>query len=418
MMRCFCTCALRKYKAMVTNKKSVNQSISVRTSKANKHTSVMAQLCCALGLLLTGCSAQTWQGYYWQAAAGQVQLLAAALPIATAVQDPAMPQALRQRLERSQQMRRYASTQLALPDNASYQRYADLQREYAVWNVVAAPVDALDLHQWCFPIVGCVGYRGYFHEVDAQTQASHLRTLGLDVHVYGVPAYSTLGWFNWLGGDPLLNTFIDWPESELAGLIFHELAHQQVFLPDDTAFNEAFATAVQRLGTAQWLRDVGTPAQQAALVRSEAWRLQWQALTQATRAELAELYATQQSVPLMPEALLVRKHAVLQRFHQRYAALRQQWMPARPASEPGTTAWGRMDAWVAQANNASFAALGIYEDWVPAFIAMFQQADGNWPRFYDAVRAVAALAPSARHTALCAALPPDLTLTACVPHPD
>lgn len=377
----------------------------------------MACLGCVLGLLLAGCSAQTWPGYYWQAAAGQMQLLAAARPIATAVQDPATPDLLRQRLARSQQLRRYASERLALPDNASYSRYADLQRANAVWNVVAAPVDGLALHSWCFPIAGCVGYRGFFHESDAQTQATRLRAQGLDVHVYGVPAYSTLGWFNWLGGDPLLNTFIDWPESELAGLIFHELAHQQVFVAGDTAFNEAFATAVQHLGTVQWLHDTGTTAQQAAFARSEAWRLQWQALTQSTQAQLAALYAAQKTTPLTPQALLVRKKAVLQDFRQRYAALAQQW---RPAAQPSASnsAWARLDAWVVQANNASFAALGVYEDWVPAFSAMFQQADGDWPRFYDAVRAVAALAPSARQAALCAALISDPTPTACVPHPD
>ncbi|WP_370680841.1 aminopeptidase [Comamonas sp. GB3 AK4-5] len=377
----------------------------------------MAGLCCALGLLLAGCSAQTWPGYYWQAAAGQMQLLAAAQPIPTAVQDPATPDALRQRLERSQRIRRYASECLALPDNASYSRYADLQRENAVWNVVAAPADALDLHQWCFPIVGCVGYRGYFQQADAQAQALQLRAQGLDVHVYGVPAYSTLGWFNWLGGDPLLSSFIHWPEPELAGLVFHELAHQLLFVPGDTAFNEAFATTVQRLGTAQWLRDAGTPAQQAAFARSERWRLSWQALTQSTQAELAALYAAQHTSPLTPEALLARKQAVLRDFRQHYAALRQQW---RPASQPMSTndAWARLDAWVAQANNASFASLGLYEDWVPAFTAMFQQADGDWPRFYDAVRAVAAMPSTSRQAALCAAFPPDSLPTACVRHPD
>jgi predicted aminopeptidase len=370
-----------------------------------------------LGLLLAGCSAQSWPGYYWQAAAGQARLLSSARPVATVLQDPATSSALRQRLALSQQMRRYASERLALPDNASYSRYADLQRDSAVWNVVAAPVDALELHQWCFPIVGCVGYRGYFHEADAQTQAARLRTQGMDVHVYGVPAYSTLGWFNWLGGDPLLSSFIHWPEAELAGLIFHELAHQLLFVPGDTAFNEAFATAVQRLGTQQWLRDAGAPALQATLARSETWYRQWQALTQSTQASLAGLYAAQQRTPLTPQTLLARKQVVLQDFRQRYAALRQQW---RPASQPSASndAWARLDDWVAQANNASFASLGLYEDWVPAFNAMFQQADGDWPRFYDAVRAVAALAPPARQAALCAALTSDPTPIACVPHPD
>lgn len=381
----------------------------------------MAALCCALGLVFVGCSAQSWPGYYWQAAAGHMQLLTSARTVAATMQDPATPDALRQRLERSQHMRRYASERLGLPDNASYRRYADLQRDNPVWNVVAAPADALTLHTWCFPIVGCVGYRGYFHEADAQTQASRLRAQGLDVHVYGVPAYSTLGWFNWLGGDPLLSSFIHWPEPELAGLIFHELAHQLLFVSEDTAFNEAFATAVQRQGSAQWLRDAGTPAQQAAFSRSERWRLSWQALSQSTQAELAALYAAQHTTPLTPQALQARKQALLQDFRQRYAALRQQWQPAAqppPYDGARNNAWARLDDWVAQANNASFAALGLYEDWVPAFTAMFQHAGGDWPRFYDAVRALAALPPEARRSALRAALFTDSPACDRAPDPD
>lgn len=382
-----------------------------------------------LALLLCGCSAQSPLGYYWQAAAGQLALLSAARPVAEAVQDPALAPALRTRLERSQQIRNFASQRLGLPDNGSYRRYADLQRQAAVWNVVAAPVDQLELHRWCFPVVGCVGYRGYFAEADAQTQAAQLRQQGWDVSVYGVPAYSTLGWFNWLGGDPLLNTFIGWPEPEVAGLLFHELAHQLLYVPDDTAFNESFATAVQRLGTQQWLAETGSPALRSAFALSEQRRLQWRTLTRSTRAALADLYAQQAADPLPPEQLQARKQAILQTFRSQYAPLHQAWSaqwqaqvqaqaqtPAAPATATASTTaptrnaavnpWALMDAWVAEANNASFAALGVYEDWEPAFIAMHQQAAGDWPRFYDAVRALAAQPAAERHAALQALLPP------------
>lgn len=363
-------------------------------------------------LLLAGCSSQTTLGYYWQAAAGQMQLLSAAQPVATLLQDPQLPAALRQRLERTQQMRSFASQQLALPDNASYRRYADVERTAVVWNVVAAPADQLELHRWCFAVVGCVGYRGYFDEADARAQAAVLRGAVWDVSVYGVPAYSTLGWFNWLGGDPLLNTFIRWAEPDVAGLIFHELAHQLVYVKDDTAFNESFATAVQRAGTAQWLQVAGTPALRSAFAAGQTRREQWRTLTRTTRAALSQLYAAQASAPLSPPALAARKQALLENFRQHYAVLRAGWHAQWQTSQPITTAaapaaadpWALTDAWVAGANNASFAALGVYEDWAPAFEAMHQQAAGDWPRFYDAVRALAAQPTAARHAALKALL--------------
>lgn len=383
----------------------------------------------AAALLLAGCAAQSPLGYYWQAAAGQVRMLAAARPVAEAAQDPQLPDALRQRLQRTQQIRSFASQQLALPDNASYRRYADLGRSSAVWNVVAAPVDALELHRWCYPVLGCVGYRGYFAEADARQHATRLRQQGLEVHVYGVPAYSTLGWFNWLGGDPLLNTFIRWSEPELAGLVFHELAHQLLYVQNDTAFNESFATAVQRLGTQQWLTTQASPALQAAFAAAEVRRQEWRELTRSTRAALAELYAEHARSPSTAESLAARKQMVLADFHQHYARLRAGWQQewqtvlaqratAAPAVATPTDPWALTDAWVAQANNASFAALGAYEDWVPAFVSMHQQVGGDWPRFYDAVRALARLPAAQRQAALCAALPPTSPHPDCVRHPD
>ena len=383
----------------------------------------------AAALLLAGCAAQSPLGYYWQATAGQVRILAAARPVPEAAQDPQLPDALRQRLLRTQQIRSFASQQLALPDNASYRRYADLGRSSAVWNVVAAPVDALELHRWCYPVLGCVGYRGYFAEADAQQHATRLRQQGLEVHVYGVPAYSTLGWFNWLGGDPLLNTFIHWSEPELAGLVFHELAHQLLYVQNDTAFNESFATAVQRLGTQQWLATQASPALQATFAVAELRRQEWRELTRSTRAALAELYAEHARSPWTVESLAARKQTVLADFRQRYARLRAGWQQewqavlaqraaAAPAVATPTDPWALTDAWVAQANNASFAALGAYEDWEPAFAAMHQQAGGDWPRFYDAVRALARLPAAQRQAALCAALPPTSPHPDCVRHPD
>lgn len=166
---------------------------------------------------LSGCSSA---GYYWQGFKGQMQILQAARPIDDWLADAKTPPPLRQRLAAAQQMRRFASQELALPDNASYTRYAQLPRPFAVWNVVAAPPDSLEMHQWCFPITGCIAYRGYFAEADAHAKAYEMHSQGLEVSVYGVPAYSTLGYLNWLGGDPLLSSFIDWQEETLPACCF------------------------------------------------------------------------------------------------------------------------------------------------------------------------------------------------------
>ncbi len=195
--------------------------------------------------LTSGCSTL---GYYAQAANGHLALIESAHAVRTVIADPATPVPLRERLQLSQRMRDFAVTELRLPDNDSYRRYADLHRNAAVWNVVAAPALSLTLKTWCFPVMGCVGYRGYFDRQGADALAARLRAEGWEVDVYGVPAYSTLGWSNWLGGDPLLNTFIRWPEGDLARLIFHELAHQVAYAADDTTFNESFAVAVARIG--------------------------------------------------------------------------------------------------------------------------------------------------------------------------
>src|SRR5450830_1441740 len=230
---------------------------------------------------LTGCS---HLGYYWQSVNGHVQLMRPARPIPDWLADPATPPLLKTRLQSAQALRAYAVRQLGLPDNASYHRYADLHRSAVIWNVTAAPPDALTLHTWCFPVTGCIGYRGYFDVQDARTEAAALQREGLETHVYGVPAYSTLGWLNWAEGDPLLNTFIHYPEGELARLIFHELAHQVVYLNGDTAFNESFATAVELIGVRQWLAQAASPAARQAYAQSEALRLGFRDLTRASRA--------------------------------------------------------------------------------------------------------------------------------------
>ena len=340
-----------------------------------------------LGLLallwLTGCADTA---YYWQSISGHARLLQAARPVDDWLADPATPADLHQRLQLAQSMRRFAVTALHLPDNASYQRFAQVPRRHVVWNVVAAPEFSLTLKTWCFPVAGCVGYRGYFAEADAQALARELRAQGLEASVYGVPAYSTLGWLDWVGGDPLLSTFVNVPDGQLAGLMFHELAHQVLYVPDDTLFNESFATAVERLGTRAWLAQHGTAQVRLAHQQSQARREQFRALTRSTRTSLAQVYMKNVPAALDRQALAAMKIEVMQGFRQAYAELKAGW-----------GGYAGYDAWVAQANNATFGAVAAYDDLVPGFEALFAREGQDWPRFFAAVRHLAALdAPQRR----------------------
>ena len=335
-----------------------------------------------LAVLGTGC---TDMAYLAQSASGHIQIMQAARPVDDWLEDDNTPPDLKQRLQKAQQIRRYASNTLLLPDNASYRRYAQLQRRAVVRNVVAAPAYSLTLMTWCFPVTGCVGYRGYFDEQDAQAQATALRGQGLEASVYGVPAYSTLGWTNWLGGDPLLSTFIHYPQGELARMIFHELAHQVLYVKDDTAFNESFATAVERLGSTAWLAGQADTAAQTEYEAFDTRRRAFKALTAATRRKLLTVYAGDSGTSLPVDQQEARKSAAYNEFRQSYAQLKQQW-----------DGYAGYDAWVAQANNAAFGALAAYDTWVGAFEALFLEQNGDWAAFYTAAKRLAALPPADR----------------------
>lgn len=322
--------------------------------------------------------------YYWQSVSGHLELMNAARPLPEWLNDSQTPEKLKARLALAQRIRSFAVSELHLPDNASYQRYADLQRKAVVWNVTAAPALSLKPETWCFPVAGCVGYRGYFDEQEARAEAARLQATGLDVHVYGVPAYSTLGWMNWAGGDPLLNTFVGYPEGDLARLVFHELAHQVVYVQDDTHFNESFATAVERLGVARWLAASGSDTTRADYAALEQQRQQFRALSQDTRRVLTGIYESKAAPAHTQQAQLAMKTIALENFRARYAELRKSW--AVPAGS-----LGGYDRFVAQANNASFSAQAAYDELVPGFEALFARSGGNWPAFYDEVRQLARL---------------------------
>jgi predicted aminopeptidase len=360
-----------------------------------------------IALVLLGLGGCADLSYYWQSVHGHLTLMRAAKPVQQWVDDAQTPTQLREQLLLSQRIRRFATEELALPDNASYQRYADLQRKAVVWNVVAAPAWSLTLETWCFPVTGCVSYRGYFDESEARLQAAQLQQQGLEVFVYGVPAYSTLGWMNWAGGDPLLNTFIHYPEAELARMIFHELAHQVVYVPDDTRFNESFATAVERLGVARWLALHGTEQSRAQASALQERRAAFRTLSQATRASLRALYRSGGSAAPPDAKQLAEKARILQEFRAQYARLRASWSAASTEVNRPTNGY---DSWVNSANNAAFGAQAAYDDLVPQFEALYATAAcgldelSGWRRFFAAVRQLSALAPDDRMRSLASPL--------------
>ena len=327
-------------------------------------------------------------GYYAQSATGHLNLLEAAHPVSQWLADPDTPPELKARLELSQRIRDFAVSELGEPENASYRRYADLKRSAAIWNVVAAPELSLELRTWCFAVVGCVGYRGYYDRAGAEAFASGLTAEALEVSVYPVPAYSTLGKLptgGWLA-DPLLNTFIDYPEGELARLVFHELAHQVAFAPGDTLFNESFASAVEKIGAERWLAARAGAEARAEYARGEARRADFRELTARYRDEFAALYAGGAADAAKREA----KAALRARLQADYLAMK-------------TAHWGGYagyDGWFARANNASFGVLASYTALVPAFEKVFEREGRDFPRFYAEVRRLAALPLAQRRAAL------------------
>ena len=341
----------------------------------------------AAALCLSGCANL---GYYWQSASGHLKLMSAARPVEQWLQDGEAPEKLKNRLALSRKIRQYAVRELKLPDNSSYHRYADLRRTAAVWNVVVAPRYSLTLRRWCFPVTGCVAYRGYFDEAEARAEAARFSSAYYETSVYPVPAYSTLGWMNWAGGDPLLNTFIHYPEGELARLIFHELAHQVLYTKNDTTFNESFATAVERLGGERWLQTQASEQAREAYAAFDGRRRMFRQLSRATRERLETLYETP---GMAPEAKAEGKRRIMEDFRAEYERM-------KAASGIDPLLWRAYDRWVREANNAFFGAQAAYDELVPGFEALFRSVGGDWPRFYDAARHLATLPKPERHQTL------------------
>ena len=327
--------------------------------------------------LLNGC---TSLGYYGQLAQGQWQLLRARQPVDQVIADPASRPQLRARLQHAEQARVFASEHLKLPDNRSYRVYADLGRPYVVWNVFATPELSLQPVTHCFPIAGCVAYRGYYQQGAARGAAALMREKGLDVYLGGVEAYSTLGWFD----DPILSSMVGWGDERLATLIFHELAHQRFYVQDDTEFNESFATFVEQEGTRQWRQARGLAAIENGQGQQ---RDQFIRLVLASRERLQTIYAG----PLDDAHKRAAKQAEFERLRREYRDVRdRQWAGDK-----------RYDAWMyGPMNNAKLLPFGLYDQWVPAFAAVFREVGGDWTRFYERVEGLGRLPVEQRKQAL------------------
>lgn len=334
----------------------------------------VAAVACALAPL-GGC-------YVLQAASGQAEVLARSEPIEQVIAHPDTPAATRERLELARDARAFAIRELGLPDGRSYQAYADLGRRYVVWNVVATPRLSVEPVRWCYPVAGCVAYRGYFDEDSARTAAARLRRSGHDVTVGGVATYSTLGHLP----DPLFNTMLGWRETRFVGTIFHELAHERLYLPGDSEFNEAYASVVEAAGVRLWLAERGraneVPAYDLALEREAEFAV----LLRSTRKELSQLYRSGR-----PRAELdVEKQRTFGVLKFRYEGLRQVW-----------GGYGGYDAWFARTlNNAHLASVATYHDCVPGLFGELEAA-GSLEAFHARAEELARLPRDERHAAVC-----------------
>jgi predicted aminopeptidase len=321
---------------------------SVARAKVAGMTRIVRAL--ALGALVaatTGCVAP----YYWQAIGGHFDLMRRRAPLERVIGDPAADPQLRTTLERVAKIRRFAVEELELPDNKSYTTYVALDRSYVVWNVVATDEFSVDPRRWCFPFAGCVAYRGYFDRIEAERFAAGLAAQGLDTHSGGSTAYSTLGYFN----DPVLSTMVNGGEHYVAALLFHELAHQKLYVKNDSEFSESFAMVIEEHGMERWLAANGTPTDLERYRERRERRAQFGELVARQQARLRALYASGRP----PELLRAEKRLAFEALRSDYELLKANWGGS-----------GDYDAWFAQPlNNAALASVGTYTKWVPALRA-------------------------------------------------
>jgi len=337
---------------------------------------------CTTLLLLTCISGCSHLAYYSQAIQGHFDLMSRREPIVEILDDTQRGDELLRQLRNARDIRDFASLKLALPDNGSYRSYVDVERPYVTWAVYAAPELSLTSALWCFPFAGCVPYRGYFSEQRARDFADALAKQGLDVYVAGVTAYSTLGWFD----DPLLNTMLGRGEAVMAGLIFHELAHQRLYTENDTAFNEAFAVAVQQEGVRLWLMQYRNTDALIAFELALKRQQEFYALIEGLRQSLAVIYESDCSDQAKRSA---KRHSMLD-TEEEYRRFKMKW-----------AGYSGYDGWFSEPiNNARLASVAVYRDRVPAFTRLLQASSGDFNAFYMQVEEIARLPSGEREKRL------------------
>ena len=336
--------------------------------RVTKRALFRASLLVAAVMMVSGCAQLS---YYTQATRGQLDILLKRKDVDVVINHPDTPPQLAEQLKLAREIRAFASEQLALPDNDTFRQYSDLERRHVVWNVVAAPRFSLAPKTWCFPIAGCVSYKGYFAEAGARREQQALEDDAFDTFLYGVSAYSTLGWFD----DPLLNTFIHYPEADLASLIFHELAHQVAYTKDDSEFNEAFATAVELEGLKRWLASRGNSEQYDRYASAVEKHTRITRLMFDYRDQLSAVYESD----ISESEKALKKQQIIDALKQEYRAL----------SEAGQGT-GLYDWYFSQPlNNAHLVSLATYQEKVPAFQRLLERMEGDLEKFYSKVQTLA-----------------------------
>jgi len=331
----------------------------------------------AVGIVaLSGCSV----GYYSQAIGGHLKLMSAREPIADVLASEDTDPETKKKLQTLIEARQFAIDELGLPENESYSTYAETGREAVTWNVVAVPEFSMSPRLWCFPVAGCVSYRGYFNKARADKYAANLDNDGFDVNVGGASAYSTLGWFD----DPVLDTMLRGGEIRYVATLFHELAHQVLYIQDDSSFNEAFATFVEQEGFRIWLRsrdeESRIEAYDAVIQRSS----DFAELLNSTRADLDRVFA---ETDLDDEARREKKAQVFADMQTNYAALKTSW-----------NEYAGYDRWFSRdLNNAHLLGVSTYRRLVPAFAAMYKEAGSDLPEFYKLATEISKLPTAERN---------------------
>jgi predicted aminopeptidase len=333
-------------------------------------------------ILLISTSGCSTFSYYAQSIAGQMSLLSKRQSINNVIKNPDIHDSTKRQLEQVNEIREYASQYLHLPENNSYRDFADIGRDYVVWNVFATPEFSLQPMEWCYLLVGCMSYRGYFSENNARHYAKGLEQQGLDIFIGGVAAYSTLGWFD----DPVLSTMLNWDKTRLARVIFHELAHQLIYIEDDTDFNEAFADTVAQAGVLHWLNTTSDSDNVEQFEQELQREKQFVDLVFRYREKLNELYSSDPG----EDAKRSQKNQLFVQMKEDYFQLRETWVTENA-----------YDDWFESGlNNAKLSAVITYREYVPGFLTLLNSVNNNFPRFFDAVTELGKCNPELRHQIL------------------